>query len=353
MKKKNLCSNEASTSSNPTKIDPQLTKELKDMLDANNPLVHEFRMAGQRLSTADDDEHIRLRLIGRRDHDGRTHNLPTASEVAALIVGDFDTLKEKRDIIVHMHGDKTKRISELHVEYLALQYPLLFPYAEDGYRTDIYHRGITDFTPTNKRTRVTMREWFAHRLQDRTGVYSLVLHARRLFQQFLVDGYTMVESERMKYYRKNQKELRCETYTRLASLATVSNGPRVLRGKKVILPSSHTGSPRYMLQNYLDAMSICKVYGYPDLFITFTCNPSWPEINRYMDEKGLKSEDRPDATTRVFKMKLDMLMKDFKQKRTFGRVKGGIKQYFIKYFYFIYIYFYLECKNIQLERYVI
>ena len=90
----------------------------------------------------------------------------------------------------------------------------------------------------------------------------------------------------MKYYRKNQKELRCETYTRLASLASVSNGPRVLRGKKVILPSSHTGSPRYMLQNYLDAMSICKVYGYPDLFITFTCNPSWPELRGIWKKKA-------------------------------------------------------------------
>ena len=117
--------------------------------------------------------------------------------------------------------------------------------------------------------------------------------------------------------------MRSETYTRLASLASTSNGNRVLRGKKVILPSSFTGSPRYMLQNYLDAMAVCKAYGYPDLFITFTCNPSWPEITRYMEAKGLKSEDRPDATTRVFKIKLDNLMTDFRERRTFRRVKGG------------------------------
>ena len=80
----------------------------------------------------------------------------------------------------------------------------MFPYAEDGYRTDIYHRGVTDFTETNKRTRVTMREWFAYQIQDRPGVYSMILNSRRLFQQFLVDGYTMVESERMTYQKKKK-----------------------------------------------------------------------------------------------------------------------------------------------------
>ena len=78
-----------------------------------------------------------------------------------------------------------------------------------------------------------------------------------------------------------------------------------------------------MLQNYLDAMAMCKNYGYPDLFITFTCNPKWPKITRYLKRKGLKSEDRPDITSRVFKFKLDQLIKDIKEKRIFGRVKAG------------------------------
>ena len=84
-----------------------------------------------------------------------------------------------------------------------------------------------------------------------------------------------------------------------------------------------------MMQNYLDAMTICKVYGYPDLFITFTCNPNWPEIERFMEEKGLNSEDRPDVITRVFKQKLDTIMKEFKDKNYFGHLKAGI--YIIKY----------------------
>jgi hypothetical protein len=27
-------------------------------------------------------------------------------------------------------------------------------------------------------------------------------------------------------------------------------------------------------------MAICRAYGNPDLFITFTCNVNWPEIRR-------------------------------------------------------------------------
>ncbi|GKA46793.1 hypothetical protein Tco_0739676 [Tanacetum coccineum] len=319
-----FASNGETTSSGKKKIDHQLTTEIRDMLDTNNPLVAKFRMAGERFVAKKNQNNVRLRLIGTRERDGRKYDLPTASEVAALIVGDFDSTKHKRDIILERQGGDVKQISELHPSYLALQYPLLFPYAQDGYRTDIYHRGVTDLTPTNKKTRVSMREWFAYRLQDRPKVYSMILNSRRLFQQFLVDGYTMIESERMSYIRREQKDLRSETYSKLAKLAADPDSGVTIRGKKVVLPCSYTGSPRYMMQNYLDAMTLCKNFGYPDLFITFTCNPNWPEIARFVAEKGLKSDDRPDVITRVFKQKLDSLMKDFKEKHWFGRLRGAV-----------------------------
>ena len=265
-------------------MDRSLTKDLLDMLNKENPLVQKFRMAGLKLRSA--NENVTIRLLGKRAKDGRQYDLPTANEVAALIVGDFDEQHNPRYILVHKQSGKVKRISELHVSYLPLQYPILFPYAEDGYRTDIYHQGITDDTPEKDRKYVTMREWFAYRIQDRPAKFSNILHGRRLFQQFLVDGYTMVEAERMLYVRNQQKELRCETYSRLAEAAESSNQQNKKRGKKVILPSSFTGSPRYMMQNYLDAMAMCKWYGYPDLFITFTCNPKWPEITRYLKKRS-------------------------------------------------------------------
>ena len=41
-------------------------------------------------------------------------------------------------------------------------------------------------------------------------------------------------------------------------------------GKKIVLPATFTGGPRYMIQNNQDAMAICRWAGNLDLFITFT-----------------------------------------------------------------------------------
>ncbi|KAM3285428.1 hypothetical protein P3S67_024227 [Capsicum chacoense] len=95
-------------------------------------------------------------------------------------------------------------------------------------------------------------------------------------------------------------------------------------GKRVILSSSFTGGARYMIQNYQDAMAICKWAGYPDLFITFTCNPKWPEIIRFLKIRGLQPKDRSNILSRMFKMKLDHLIKDLKVKQIFGAVKSVI-----------------------------
>ncbi|GJR79669.1 uncharacterized protein Tco_0150454 [Tanacetum coccineum] len=315
-----VSSRDGGSSSSNNKMDRPLTKDLKTMLDRQNPLVKQFRMASIELAMG--VQKVKIRLIGARLTDRRQYNLPTAKEVAALIVGDFDSMPSKRDIIVHENNDNIKRNSELHVSYLPLQYPMLFPYGENGYRTDVLHYGFTDETPEDLKKYVTRREWFAYRIQDRPNVFSTILSSKRLFQQFLVDGYTMVEAERMLYIRNQQSDLRCETYSRM--LKAAESGENKKCGSKVVLPSSFTGSPRYMMQNYLDAMAMFKWYGYPDLFITFTCNPKWPEITRFLKKRGLKSKDRPDVTTRVFKIKLDRLIKDIKEMLIFGQVKAEV-----------------------------
>ena len=79
-----------------------------------------------------------------------------------------------------------------------------------------------------------------------------------------------------------------------------------------------------MIQNYQDAMAICRRYGNPDLFITFTCNPKWPEITRALAKiPGQKPEDRPDIITRIFKMKLDNLLSTIKNEKIFGVIIAG------------------------------
>ncbi|CAN1172159.1 hypothetical protein LINPERPRIM_LOCUS30907 [Linum perenne] len=93
----------------------------------------------------------------------------------------------------------------------------------------------------------------------------------------------------------------------------------------LILPSSYTGSPRYMKQLYLDGMAICQYFGNPDLFITFTCNAQWPEITEAFEEViGNKSEDKPFVVARVFRLKVIALKKDITQKGFFGKTVADL-----------------------------
>ena len=75
----------------------------------------------------------------------------------------------------------------------------------------------------------------------------------------------------------------------------------------IILPSSSFyGGPRYMQQQYQDAMAIVWARGTPDLFVTMTCNADWPEILIL----GQTPNDRPDIVARVFGLKLQMMLHD-------------------------------------------
>ncbi|GFR28798.1 ATP-dependent DNA helicase [Trichonephila clavata] len=58
----------------------------------------------------------------------------------------------------------------------------------------------------------------------------------------------------------------------------------------VVLPSSFTGRSRYMHERTQDAMTYVRHFGRPDLFITFTCNPKWPEIVDLLNH-GQKSHE--------------------------------------------------------------
>jgi PIF1-like helicase/Helitron helicase-like domain at N-terminus len=73
-----------------------------------------------------------------------------------------------------------------------------------------------------------------------------------------------------------------------------------------------------MRQQYHDAMAIICAYGKPDLFITMTCNPNWPEITAELLPHQ-SAQDRPDLLARVFKLKLDALLHDLLENGVLGK----------------------------------
>ncbi|XP_021999308.1 uncharacterized protein LOC110896161 [Helianthus annuus] len=134
----------------------------------------------------------------------------------------------------------------------------------------------------------------------------------------------MIESERLNYIRRQQKNLRCESFENLKKHKEGGSDSLSQTGKRVLLPSSFTGGSRFMQQNYLDAMALCKWYGYPDFFITITCNPKWPQVKRFLKDSTIKAEDRPDILCRLFKMKLDSLTKDLKDSKFLGDINAVV-----------------------------
>ena len=207
-----------------------------------------------------------------------------------------------------------KRINELNSSYDPLHYVILFPTGEPG-----YHINIRNNTNGKK---LSTKDFYAYRLMVRLN--SDWLHkSGRLFQQYNVDMYAKIESDRLLFIKLNQKQLRQELYSGLTD-STIQDCEGIDVGKRFVLPSSFIGSPRHMHQLYQDAMSIVRHHGKPDIFSTFTCNPWWIEITREL-LPGQLPTDRPDLCVRVFYLKLKALLKDLYENHVLGKVMARIR----------------------------
>lgn len=58
-----------------------------------------------------------------------------------------------------------------------------------------------------------------------------------------------------------------------------------------------------------DKISISNNIGHPDVFLTKTCNPNWPEIQDALFP-GKKTNGRPVISIKVFNMKKKILLHD-------------------------------------------
>jgi len=239
------------------------------MIDEDNPLAKSFRRVRD-LVTQQPSSNFRLKLLRNRSKDARMYNFPTTDEVAALIIGDDDSIEEGRDIIVEKESEGLTRLQETHTTFIPIQYPLMFPYGEDGYQEDIQYREVEEGESERKQKRVSMREFIAFRIQERSLEFGNVVNTMRLFQQFVVDTYTMIESQRLSYIRFHQAEIRSDVLNGLQDAVIRGETVATSVGRRIILPPSFTGGMRYMFNKSQNAMAVCKTFGYPDLFITIT-----------------------------------------------------------------------------------
>lgn len=289
-----------------------LIAQLQDMLHTTNLYVNFLKAA---IGSIQDerDFHIVINSENKPStgHKGR-YNAPAVNEMAAIVVGD---IQEERDIVLKRCDGKLQRISILHRAYDTLQYPLMFPYGEDGYSIDI--KQVNPQSGEAVQKTVSASQFYAFKIMERNEHINYLLRFRNLFNQFLVDMYAKIEGERLQFIRTNQKKLRVENYVHLQDAIKKADAVVQNIGKIVLLPSTFTGGPRYLHERTQDAMTYVRYYGRPDLFITFTCNPKWTEISEQLAD-GQKSYHRHDLIARVFHIKVKKMINIITKGNIFG-----------------------------------
>ena len=296
----------------------ELTREtieiLQGVMDRCNPFARQFFSAYERYR---DHPFGTLQVvISQAAELGRRYDAQSYPEVAAMVVeNSVDGTIEPFNIVINDRTEGTQLVSSLHASYMPLHYVLMFPFGEHGWHPAMRCERADGIDTTN----VTLREFCAYMLMIREGDRQMYHHHfGRLFQQYIVDNYVRIESARLNYIATNQSNIRAELYGGIGDGAD----PRQI-GRSIVLPSSFTGGPRYMKQMLQDGLAIVRQRGNPTLFVTFTCNPQWPEILAEL-LPGQKAYDRPDICSRVFQLKVKDLLSSIKDSHCFGRINGYI-----------------------------
>lgn len=151
-------------------LDPEILYGLIKMLDEVNPLVRKFRQARDRFEE-DKIIDLKIHIKSSRAQNGRQNHITPSDEVAAVIVGDESFTCGERDILIqsknaHYAHEGLQRITFIHPKLMALQYPLLFPHAEDGFHDELYFDNSKK-PDKKKREKISMKDFYSYQLQVR------------------------------------------------------------------------------------------------------------------------------------------------------------------------------------------
>lgn len=156
-----------------------------------------------------------FKLFLETGKDRKRENLPQKYEVAALIPNEWaepcfrDVVVEER--VGGSYSQRLKRISDQSPHYMPLHYVLLFSMGYGGYRWSdrLWNPDGTEGGKINK------RDWYRYFLFERSTdqdpyLFNPFPYARRLFQQYCVDVYAIIEQQNLEWIRDNQAHLRRE-----------------------------------------------------------------------------------------------------------------------------------------------
>ncbi|KAF3671541.1 hypothetical protein FXO38_06544 [Capsicum annuum] len=170
-----------------------------------------------------------------------------------------------------------------------------------------------------KRNIVSCREYYCYKIQMRNDENDELLHTRRAFQQYIVDMFIKLETQRLDFFFFNPELFRMKVLQGLLDVLGHGERDAAKIGKQTFLPVTFTGGPRDMRQRYLDAITLVQRFGKPDLFLTMTCNPTWSKIKEHLLPTD-ETQNRPDLISRVFRAKVEELKTDILKRNVFGKI---------------------------------
>ncbi|XP_074314231.1 uncharacterized protein LOC141649439 [Silene latifolia] len=298
-------------------LNEQIITSLTGLMD-DNPYGKIFRS----LKEIEVTENSKIVLSTDPATDQCVYNAPTSDKVA-VVWSDNTALQgnEGPHIIAYGKGANNHRIRHFYGCYDPLQYPLLLP--KDGRAESLVAAEVANAARRNTKAdkRISCREYYAYKFQIRPG--NLLIRGGRLFQQFIVDMYVKIENTRLDFLRLNQEAIREDLYQGILDTLELDEINACNVGKRIVLPPSFLGGPRDMRRRYLNTMALVQKYVKPDLFLTITCNPNWPEVKAELTP-GELSQNRHDVVARVFHAKLTRLRKLIREKKIFGEVDAMI-----------------------------
>lgn len=203
-------------------------------------------------------------------------------------------------------------IPSVHPLYEPLSYPLLFPYGENGWSSDMnYNDNVTLMKYLCCRMLMPEPDLFVVS-QDFKRMLQLNRFQlmSRLGQTYLVDNMSRIIDIHLNHHKR-----------RLQPNFSEAHDPSTTR---TFLGSGFFGGRRHLKEQAQNALTIVSELGPPTFFITLTCNPKWPDI---LERIGLgdSAYSRPDVTCMVFHERLRKILHNIRHGKYFPLPDGGLK----------------------------
>ena len=275
-----------------------LIRKLTALLQQCNPYVQDCYTAAEVLRQASDAGTLHARTLymdASQRPDGKHYrqynNMTDSSELSYMTTADPEVGRAPADFEVRLRASQSGDtrhwlIDAQNRSFDPTHFVLIHYTGRPGWSKDMkYVPNNADGTPkTDKDGQpvykdLTPKMYYRYYSYHRDGWDDSLFRANRLYQEWIVSAFIKCDDERLSFLasKAGQDKLRVESYGATLDMLT-SDAMLEAGGRRTVLPSTSPGSPRSQMMSYHDSMALSRACGNPTYFITFTANPTWPEV---------------------------------------------------------------------------